>query len=149
MYFLHGDPSEWGRKDLDSATTAVDIIQTFLTFERLRNGSATAALLSLPSISLPLSLFASIALAFERRTAGRSGGREREGLRGKIKPTKHDLSTFETANDHVRARVGAFHHGAVGEVVSHFRHGPSEWRRVQRVYIQNKTTRSKRTHIFF
>ena len=28
-YFLHGDPSEWGRTEADSATTAaVDIIQT-------------------------------------------------------------------------------------------------------------------------
>ena len=82
MYFLHGDPSEWGRKDLDSATTAVDIIQTFLTFERLRNGSAAAAaLLSLPSIS-PLLLSASIALAFERRTAGRGGKRGSKRERG-------------------------------------------------------------------
>ena len=81
VHFLHGDPSEWGRT-LEPPPLSISF-KPFLTFERLRNGSAAAAaLLSLPSFALPLS--ASIALAFERRTAGRAG----EGLRGGDKTDK-------------------------------------------------------------
>ena len=85
VHFLHGDPSEWGRT-LEPPPLSISF-KPFLTFERLRNGSAAAAaLLSLPSFTLPLSLSFplsdSIALAFERRTAGRERReRERESKR--------------------------------------------------------------------